>query len=149
MDTSVMDFTKEQQDVYLPKSEPAVASVPEMQFLMMHGEGMPDPTAGTEEDKGAFTRAVGALYGLAYARKMSNKRGAAPMGYYNFKVPALEALWWVPEGVDFNTAKPDEWRWTAMVRVPEYVTQEILQEFAEELAKKKKDDVYKEVSLET
>lgn len=143
----VKDFAKEQKDLYFPKTEPSIIDVPEMLFLMIDGEGAPDPVEGSSKDVSAFQKAVGALYGLAYSIKMSEKKGLQPTGYFNFKVPPLEALWWMKSGQDFDMTKPDEWRWTMMLRVPEYVTKEVVLGFADELVKKKKNDIYKKVRL--
>lgn len=145
----VTDFTKEQKDLYLPKVEPIIMDVPEMPFLMIDGRGAPDPDTGSDKDISEFEHAVGALYGLAYSIKMSDKKGAAPKGWHNFKVPPLEGLWWMADNQDFDTARPEQWRWTLMLRMPGYVTPEIVARFANELTTKKKDDIFKQVRLET
>lgn len=145
----VVDFVKENKQLYMPKTGPVIVKVPKMQFLMIDGRGAPDPNHGSEEDKNVFGEAVGALYGLTYSIKMSDKKGEAPKNYHNFKVPPLEALWWMDSGQAFDVASPDDWRWTAMMRMPDYVTKEVVGHFADILVKKKKSDIYKKVRLES
>ena len=146
MDTR--DFTKEQKGLYLPKAEPVIVDVPEMLFLMVDGKGAPDSDEGSEEHKSQFQEAIGALYGMIYSIKMSPRKDDAPDGYYNFKVPPPEALWWMQDGGQFDTAKPDDWGWTLMMRVPEYVTQEVVDHFTEILVAKKQDESFRNVRLE-
>lgn len=141
-----IDFVNQHKELYLPKTEPVIIDVPEMLFLMIDGKGQPD--AGTPEHNTEFQEVVGVLYGLVYTIKFSDKKGNPPTGYQKFKVPPLEGLWWM-EGVEgFDMTRPDKWRWTLMIRVPEFVTTEAVEQFAEELEKKKGPSAYKKVRLE-
>jgi hypothetical protein len=144
----MIDYVKEYKYLYLPKSEPVIVEVPKMKFLMIDGKGAPDPIVGRSADISEFQAAVGALYGLTYTIKMSEKSGTQPNGYENFKVPPLEALWWMDDGTDFDTAKPLKWRWTAMIRMPEFVSAETVNKFANTLVEKKKNEIYKHVKLD-
>lgn len=144
----VIDFVKQEKGIYAPKSEPVIVDIPEMQFLMIDGEGAPDPSDGTEEHIGDFQRATGALYGIAYSIKMAYKGDSQPKGYHNFKVPPLDGLWWMKDGGEFDMTKPSDWRWTIMIRVPDFVTKDVVSNYADMLVKKKNSDVYKDVRLE-
>lgn len=148
MAVDVIDFVKEQKALYMPKTEPVIVDVPEMSFIMMDGRGMPDPQVGTAEDIEAFTRGVGTLYGIVYLLKFADKKGLAPASWHNFKVPPLEALWDVPDGASFDMANASQWTWTMIMRVPDFVTPEVLEDFTDYLANKKKDGFYKQVRLE-
>ncbi|MBD3205624.1 hypothetical protein GF319_04660 [Candidatus Bathyarchaeota archaeon] len=57
----------------------------------------------------------------------------------DFKVNALEGLWWGDNGVfDLNNPDPKEdWRWKSMIRVPDYVEDEDLQELMAEQIEKR------------
>lgn len=144
----VKDFVKDQKNLYQPPAEPQIIEVPEMTFLMIDGEGAPDPDQGTEGDITDFQHAVGAAYGIAYGIKMSPKKGQEPSGFYNFKVPPLEALWWMRGGGQFDVSKRDDWRWTLMLQVPEFCTPEVVELFANRCIAKKKDEIYKQVRVE-
>lgn len=145
----LIDFVKERKDLYQPGREPGIIDVPKMQFLMFDGSGAPDPDVGSDEDISEFQEALGALYGLTYSIKMSDKKGLAPAGWQNFKVPPLEALWWMDDGSEFDTSRPEKWRWTALMRMPDFLTPEIVATFADMLEAKKKSEIYKKVRLES
>jgi hypothetical protein len=145
METPI-DFVKEQKDLYLPKTEPVIVDVPEMLFLMVDGKGQPE--SGPAEHDNEFQAAFGALYGIVYSIKFSDKKGSAPAGFKKFKVSPPEGLWWMEGGKGFDTSKPNDWRWTLMLRVPEFVTKDVIAKFADELEKKKGPGAYKKVRLE-
>lgn len=144
----VKDFVKDQAEIYQPATEPVIIEIPEMTFLMMDGEGAPDPDQGTYGDISEFQHAVGALYGIAYSVKMSPKKGQQPDGFYEFKVPPLEALWWMKDNGEFDVVKRDQWCWRVMLRMPEYCTPQVTKRFAEQMVNKKKDEIYRRVRLE-
>lgn len=122
------DYKKEFKDLYLPKSEARIVDVPEMNFIMVDGKGDPN---GEE-----YQKAVELLYGLAYTIKMSYKGGKNIDGYFEYVVPPLEGLWWVNED-EFNLSQKDNWLWTALIRQPEFVTEEVFHWAIESLKKKK------------
>ena len=66
----------------------------------------------------------------------------------DFKVMPLEGLWWInDETFDMNDPAPrEDWRWRAFIRVPDYVTDEAMQELVPELSEKKGKKVH-DVSL--
>jgi hypothetical protein len=114
------DFKKEYKNLYSPKPEPEKILVPPMTFLMTDGAGNP------AEAGGAFEKAVGLLYALSYTIKMSGKGGRAPEGFFEYAVAPLEGLWWMADGfagVDYQ--RRQDFRWTAMIRQPEFVTPQV------------------------
>ena len=123
-----LDYKKEYRDLYLPKEKPALVEVPLMSFLMVDGKGAPE---GRE-----YQSAVSVLYALAFTVKMSKMGGAQPPGYFEYVVPPLEGLWWCEDG-PFDFEKREKWRWTAMIRQPEFVTPEVFCRAVGECRKKK------------
>lgn len=121
------DYKKAYKDLYLPKNSPALIDVPKMSFIMVDGKGDPN-----DEE---YQNAVPVLYALSYTVKMSKNR---PDGFFDYVVPPLEGLWWT-NGPFENSLRKD-WLWTAMIRQPEFVTQEVFDE-AFEISKKKKPDI--------
>lgn len=88
-----------------------VVDVPPLQYLMIDGRG--DPNAST-----AFTRAVEALYPLAYALKFASKRKLGR----DYVVMPLEGLWSAPSMAAFTTERDKaEWEWTLLMLVPDWV----------------------------
>ena len=111
------DFKKEYKDLYLPKDAPMKINVPPMQFIMIDGIG--DPNDRLYQD------AVGALYTVAYTIKMSKKWPPSPTDYFDFVVPPLEGLWHIPDDALFDPENRGDWQWTAMIRMPDFVTEQV------------------------
>lgn len=125
-----LDYKKEFKDLYLPKNEPMVVDVPEMNFIMVDGKGNPN------DEGGEYQSAVEILYALSYTIKMSKKGSYNIEGYFEYVVPPLEGLWWMEnDGMDFK--KKDKFEWTSMIRQPEFVTKEVFEWACREVSKKK------------
>ena len=134
-----VDFRKELKMFYSasPKS-PALVEVPEMSFLMIDGKGAPDTSQ-------AYTDAVEALFGLSYTLKFMVRKGDIRIDY---PVMPLEGLWWVDDGVDFTTADRRQWRWTAMIMQPDFITPEMVEEAAAQLKARKNPAALEAVRFE-
>lgn len=128
-----LDYKKEYKDLYLPKMKPVIIRVPEMTFLMVDGKGNPN---NSEE----YRNALEALYGLSYTIKMSKRNETQPQGFYDYVVFPLEGLW-TTEDVEsdeyIHITDKSKFRWTSMIRQPEFVTQAVFQQAKEALRKKK------------
>lgn len=122
------DYKKEYRDLYLPGKKPALVEVPAMRFIMVDGSGEPQ---GAD-----YQSAMQILYGLSFTIKMSKKSGAAPGGYFEYVVPPLEGLWWSPGG-QLDLDAREGWRWTSMIRQPDFVTEEIFSRAVEDCRVKK------------
>jgi len=126
-----LDYKKQYKNLYQPKTVPAIVDVPKMKFIMVDGKGNPN------EEAGEYAKAIELLYGLSYTIKMSNKSGKAPADFFDYVVPPLEGLWWTEEDRPFETGQKDKLIWTAMIRQPEFVTEEVFRWAVDELQKKK------------
>lgn len=121
------DLVKELKEFYLPpKGKFVLVDVPKMNFLAVDGRGDPN----TSQD---FKDAIGALYSVAYTLKFTLKKERG----LDWKVMPLEGLWWTDEMGHFTLGTKGEWRWTAMLLQPEFVTQEDVAAAAEAAGKKK------------
>ena len=130
----VFDVKTAFKALYLPPTRPTIVDVPAMTFAMVDGAG--DPNDG----HGGYARAVQALYSLTYTIKMSARAGQAPEGFFEFAVPPLEGLWTFPvEQFDGVHVPKDALIWTSMIRLPEFVTPEVLAWARSEVARKKQD----------
>ena len=132
MEQRKMDYKKEYKDLYLPKAEPAAADVPDMNFIMVDGNGNPN------EEGGEYQQAVELLYALSYTIKMSCKKGG-PEGSFDYVVPPLEGLWWLADGTstDSDFTQKEKYCWTSMIRQPGFVTEEIFRKACGEVERKK------------
>ncbi|NIN66646.1 MAG: hypothetical protein GTO63_18555 [Anaerolineae bacterium] len=123
-----IDLKKQLKHLYQPTAkEVAVVDVPEMNFLMIDGAG--DPNTSQE-----YQEAIEALYAVAFTLKFMVKKQDPQVDYV---VPPLEGLWWAEEMDAFTMGDKDAWKWTAMIMQPEVVTQELVDEAVQEVARKK------------
>ena len=124
-----IDLKKTLKQLYQPSTKEIVSvDVPEMNFLMVDGEGDPNTSK-------SFSDAIEALYPVSYTLKFMVKKGKMGIDY---GVMPLEALWWSDDMSAFVTGNKDAWKWTVMVMQPEFITQEMVKDAMAEVAKKKK-----------
>lgn len=131
------DFKKEYKEFYLPKTKPALVTVPPMNYLAVRGKGDPN------EENGAYQQAIGLLYGVAYTIKMSKKGDHRIEGYFDYVVPPLEGFW-QQEGADaadaIDYAYKDRFVWVSVIRLPDFVTKADFDWAVREATIKKKQD---------
>jgi hypothetical protein len=127
----VIDYKKENKDLYLPKTEPSLIKVPEMTFVAIDGKGDPNETGGE------YKSAIEILYGIQYTIKMSKKGTSVPNGYFDYVVPPLEGLWWSNEK-KMDLKNKSKFNWISMIRLPEYVNKDVFKWACNEAGKKKK-----------
>lgn len=139
----MIDFKKD--PTYKAKPEPEVINVPEMSFVMVDGEGAPESS-----DKGSteFQEAMEVLFGIVYTIKFWSKKYQPPVGYDKFTMAPIEGLWWTKSGKDFDLNNPDDWQWTVMFRLPDFVTPDYFSEVVEEIKARKKSNIYNKARLE-
>lgn len=131
------DYKKEYKEYYMPKNKPEIVHVPEMNFIAVRGTGNPN------EEGGAYKAAIGLLYGIAFAIKMSKKGSHEIEGYFDYVVPPLEGFWWQEgtDGIDYT--KKAEFHWISVIRLPDFVTKADFEWAVAEAEKKKKQDFSK------
>lgn len=123
-----VDYKKTYKDLYLPKTIPAIVLVPNINFIMIDGQGDPN---GEE-----FALATTALYSFSYAVKMSYKSSKVPENYYDYTVFPLEGEW---DLVDKTLSPSDKsnYAYSIMIRQPDFLTEELFGRFLNEIKKKK------------
>jgi hypothetical protein len=97
-----------------------------------------------------YQEAIAALYGIGYGLKMGLKFGKLPKprGYFDYKVGALETLWW-STGPTFDITNSATLRWLAYLMVPGFVTARLVEAARDQAAAKHPDAPYDRVRLET
>lgn len=132
------DFKKEYKDLYMPKTEPSIVTVPEMKFIAVRGKG--DPNTSAE-----YKQAMEILYGLSFTIKMSKMSGRQPDGYFEYVVPPLEGFWSVDDGIfdGLNITDKSKFHWISVIRQPDFVTENVFEQARAEAEKKKKTDMSK------
>ena len=131
------DYKKEYREFYLPPKKPGIIEIPEMNFIAVSGKGNPN------RPEGEYKEAIGLLYGIAFTIKMSYKGNHRIDGYFPYVVPPLEGLWKQGDGGEIDYARKEDFEWTSMIRLPEFVTEEVFDWAVREAAKKKQQDFAK------
>ena len=124
-----IDYKKQLKHLYAPSAKKIeIVDVPQMNFLMVDGEGNPNTSK-------SFSDAIEALYPLSYTLKFMVKKGKTAVDY---GVLPLEALWWADDMSVFIAGNKDAWKWTLMLMQPEFITLKMVEEATEEVQRKKK-----------
>ncbi len=129
------DLIKEYKSYYKAGIKPERVSFNKIPYLTLEGKGAP---AGSE-----FVDKVQALYPMAYGLKKFYKN----MGK-DFGVPKLEGLWWVEEDRPALEVPREEWHWKLMIRMPDFVKEEVFVSVQNEVAEKKKNKLIREIRFE-
>lgn len=123
-----IDYKKELKQLYQASAKKTcLVDVPMLNFLMVHGKGDPN----TSE---SYANAVQALFSVSYTLKFMIKKGARAIDY---AVMPLEGLWWADDMSLFSPDDKSNWKWTAMIMQPEFVTKEDVEEAIRLTARKK------------
>jgi len=136
------EWKKAAKEFYLPKNRPEVVTVPEFKFLMLDGKGNPN--------EAGFAEAIGVLYLLSYSLKMLPKRGITPEGYFDYTVFPLEGVWDLAEEArGLEVLDKDSLIYTLMIRQPDFVTPELMQDIIKEVRNKKPHPLLEKVKFDT
>ena len=133
-----IDLKKELKNLYNPSAkEVTVINVPAMNFLLINGEGAPTSPQ--------YSEAVEALFSVAYTLKFTIKKSKG----IDYAVMPLEGLWWVDDMTKFSADRKEEWKWTAMIMQPEYVSADEVKVAVEQVKKKKNPTALPKVRFES
>jgi len=134
------DFRKEIGAFYTARRDPALIRLPAIKYLMIDGRG--HPAKGAE-----YPEAIQALYTLVYTLKFSAKKGTRQR---EMPVLPLDSLWWQAGRKGFDSRAPrSAWRWRAMLAVPGFVTEAMLNRVRKEAMAKKPLAALRKVHLKT
>lgn len=134
-----IDFKKELKEFYNPSAKDvSLVDLPQMNFLMIDGEGAPESSA--------FREAIEAIYPIAYGIKFANKKATGT----DYGVMPLEGLWWADDMSAFNEDKrnKDDWKWTLMIMQPDFISAELFGETKKAAMAKKPNPVMEKVRLQ-
>ena len=131
------DFKKEYKELYLPKNEPQIVTVPKINYIAVKGKGNPN------EKGGEYKTAIGVLYAVAYTLKMSYKTDYKIEGFFEYVVPPLEGFWWQNGVENADYTNKSAFNWISVIRLPDFVTEKDFDWAVETASKKKKMDCSK------
>ncbi len=136
------EWKKEDKSIYLPKDKPDLIDVPQMKYLILDGKGNPNSPK--------FAEVIEALYSLSYGVRMSHKSGKIPNGYYEYTVFPLEGIWdLAQEGRGKDYLDKDELVYTLMIRQPDFLDAELLNNIILEKSKKSENKLFKKIRYES
>ena len=124
--TQKLDLYKIHKAEYVAPKKPAMVKTRPAQYLTISGHG--EPASKEFQDK------IGALYGVAFTLKMTQKFAGK-----DYKVCHLEGLYW-GSGKEENVGclDPKEWNWLLVIRVPDFIKEKDLQQAVIQLRAKGK-----------
>lgn len=102
------DLSKEQKQYYRAKPAPELVTIAAANFIAVEGSGDPDSRG--------FRAKIKALHATAYNIKKINK-----LQNKDFRVAALEGLWWTESGEPVAGRPRDEWHWKLQIQLPAFV----------------------------
>lgn len=138
MTITKIDLKKETKELYYPKKDQVnLVDVPEMNFLMLDGQG--DPNTSQE-----YQAAMETIFPVSYKVKFMSKKELSK----DYVVMPLEGLWWTDNMEEFSVDDKNSWKWTVMIRQPDYVDSEIVKAAVEEISKKKELPAISKLRLE-
>lgn len=121
-----VDLTKTLDGYRARRGEFRLVHVPPLRYLAIDGHGDPN-TADSYRD------ALASLYPVAYALKFASRNDLG----LDYVVPPLEALWWADDPAAFTSARDkSRWDWSAMILVPEWITDDLYAAAVEKAAAK-------------
>ncbi len=134
-----IDFKKTLGKLYNPKNKDwELVEVPDMQFLMIDGQGNPNTAK-------AYSNAVEALYSVSYPLKFMSKKTLGK----DYTVAPLEGLWYADDPSVFTRFEKDKYHWTMMIMQPEWITKEMVDSAIETATTKKGLPALSKLRLET
>jgi hypothetical protein len=135
--TAAIDL-KKTLDSYRAKSgEFRILDLPPRQYLMIDGHGDPNTTV--------YGDAISTIYPVAYKLKFASKKQGR-----DYVVPPLEALWSAPDLAAFTSRRDkSQWDWTLLNLVPDWVTQDDVDEAVRVVAAGNRPPRLDDVRLET
>jgi hypothetical protein len=122
MSETKLDLCKVHKDEYVAPKKPQLVKTRPAKYLAIAGRGKPGD--------GLFQAQIGALYGVAYTLKFTQKAAGQ-----DYKVATLEGLYWGddPAACCFDQP-PGAMNWKLLIRTPDFNTQKDLKQAIAALA---------------
>ena len=126
------NFRKEQKELYVPGKNPSLINVPMMKYLAVRGHGDPN------QENSEYKKAIEKLYAVTYTIKMSKK---APT---KFQIILILLF---PHQKDYggkmvSLELTTKFYFIAMIRLPDFVTQDVFEWAIQKASEKKQLDLH-------
>lgn len=132
-----MDFKKVYKQFYMPKKVPTIIDVPVFNYIAIEGKGNPN------EQDGEYQEALQLLYAIVFTIKMSKMGEHKLDDYYEYVMPPLEGLWWMPGKENIDYQNKQDFHFVSMIAQPDFVDEEVFVWACKEVEKKKGLDTSK------
>lgn len=132
-----MDFKKVYKQFYMPKKVPTIIDVPVFNYIAIDGKGNPN------EQDGEYQEALQLLYAIVFTIKMSKMGEHKLDDYYEYVMPPLEGLWWMPGKENIDYQNKQDFHFVSMIAQPDFVDEEVFVWACKEVEKKKGLDTSK------
>jgi len=105
---SKLNLIEAYPEYYKAKPSPELVEFEPYQYITIQGNSEPNAPV--------FLAAINDLYKLVYSIKFYHKNEGM-----DFKIPKMEAFWWVEGELSFEETPQEEWFWKIMFRMPDFV----------------------------
>jgi len=126
------------------KAKPRVEEIeiPPVKAIAMQGN---QPPASRQ-----YQDSIAVLYGVGYGLKMGFKfnKLKRPKGYFDYRVGALESLWWSTTKT-LDMTNPSTLRWQAYLMAPSFISESTFEEARKQAMTKRPELPYDAASFET
>jgi hypothetical protein len=134
-----VDFKKVHADLYNPKQGSfSQVNVPKFTYFMIDGEG--DPNTSSD-----YVDAIQLLFTVSYTLKFMSKKQLEK----DYVVPPLEGLWWAKDMKVFQSGKKDQWFWTMMIMIPDWISTSQVKSAITNAREKKSDLDFSKLRIES
>lgn len=118
-----INLIKTDPEYYKANSKVKVVDLEAFKYLSIRGVSAP-------EDQ-LFMNSIEAIYKVAYMIKKAFKAQEK-----DFTVAKMEGQWWVESELPFNEVPRNEWYWNILIRLPDFVEKEDVEQAVQYLVKK-------------
>ncbi len=133
-----LDFKRELKSYFTaPKADWQEITLPAHNYLMIDGQGSP----GDSEE---YQNALSLLYPVAYGTKFFSKTKLLR----DYTVPPLEGIWYADNMEVYTSGQRDQWRWTLMLLLPDWINCGHVEQVAEAQGRKRPGQDFSKVRME-
>ncbi len=135
MTNEKLNLFKSHPEYYKAKQSPSIREFEPYYYITISGQ------SGPEEE--LFTSAIQTIYPVAFGIKSLCKANNL-----DFVVPKLEGQWWVEDVRPFDEVPTNEWFWRIMIRMPDFVNEDLFDQAKSNMMLKGKKGRFNELKFE-
>lgn len=125
------DYKEEYPEFYGAKKKPSMVNVPKMNYVAVLGEGRP------RRDAGDYYPARESVLAVTQTILKCKELGKKVKGFFAYEEPPIETFFWCDQLEKLDYVGKENAHWAVAVRIPDFVTPEILDWAIEETRKHK------------